>query len=219
MVQKNRISVNGAEFLMRLIFILLFIIVTVLAASLLINGVHSQITNPELKNNEMSINELMREREKSLIKNLRNKNYRKSSPEKVFDALKQIGDLKRAGMISGDDAIPYLVDLLDFEKVLAKNRSSDYIDEYPRAPTDIYPAIDTLLIIGEPAVPFLIEAIALHDLNSVGLSNAVYTIRYIHREDLAKGLAALRNAQSKAISEARSNRIEREIEKYSWNPQ
>lgn len=169
----------------------------------------SSRSNQQLKENDMTV----KEKWQSLIRILEDTNLRENSPEKVVAAIQQIGKLKNAGAISALDAVPALVDLLDYKKVVEKKSDVDAIFEpHLIGPGENYPAINTLFLIGKPALPYLAKAIEGNELESIKSKNALITISYIFREDLSKGIEFLEKAKTETTNPEAKFRIQKAIE-------
>ena len=93
--------------------------------------------------------------------------------------------VRLAGKQKVVDAIPYLIEMLDWEE-----KSRDRYKFHPKGSE--FPAIDALFQIGEPAVPSLIRVLAEQNPNSNESRNALHAFMLIHRDDLAKGIQSLK---------------------------
>lgn len=216
MNRKKMMSSNRIILATKLVIVSLLVVTFIWATNLIFYSVSSQSNNEQLKGGDMSI----KEKVQSLIQTLEDKNLRENSPEKVTKAIQQIGKLKRAEVISASnatpasDATPALIDLLDFKKEIERSNNSDVISE-PRliTPEESYPAIETLFIIGKPALPYLAKVVEENEPESIKSKNALIAITYIFREDLSKGIEFLEQSKTNSTTTKGKIRFDKSIEK------
>jgi hypothetical protein len=190
--------------------IIILCLVIIWTTNFKVHEVLSQNSSQQIVKDEMTI----KDKEKSLTRILQDKNLRETSPEKITEIIQQIGKLKNAGVITASDSIPILVDLLDFKKMPEKSNNLDEIPK-PRLVLveEMYPAIETLSIIGKPSLPFLVKVIEENDLESTKSNNAFLVINYIFRADLSAGIEFLEKSKANSQTFKGKDRLSNSIEK------
>jgi hypothetical protein len=123
-------------------------------------------------------------------------NNKEIPPSKKVDAIKRLGDANKKR------AIPILIKYLDYEdaSVLDRNVNSINITEYNDiSPARRYPAIASLVQMGEESLPALVEVVEKEPLDSTLNKNARVTIQYIFlRGNLLNGILYLEKASSES---------------------
>lgn len=214
----KRKKLRGCNHIMlaaKLIVILLLGVIAIWTTDSIHYSVSSQNSNQPTKENDMTV----KEKVQVLIQILQDRNLRETSPEEVVKAIQQIGKLKSANVISAPDvisdsgAVPALIGLLDFKKVIEKSSNSDVISSLRLVTLEeTYPVIETLFLIGKPALPYLAKIIEENEPESTKSENALITISYIFREDLSKGIEFLEQAKNSTTTEGKT-RFDKSIEK------
>jgi hypothetical protein len=143
----------------------------------------------------------------ALINELRNVNLQKNDPDKIFNAMHRLMELKSLAAI--DD----LINLISFEKQYSHQKTKDGVITMSRIiPISArYPAIRVLASIGRPALPALVKVIEENSSESMESYNALITIMEIfnHKSDAVDYLT---NAMKQSPSKENSRRISYFIE-------
>jgi HEAT repeat protein len=143
-----------------------------------------------------------------LLRILRDEQLRQVEPERVIEAIEQIGDLKSIAAI--DD----LAQLLTFGRNVEPETMGDVIvGEHFITTFARYPAARALFRIGKPALPALIKVIAAEETGSPASENATYTVTQIFRDAPSDGVEYLRSAAGKASSNQEVQRLSVAAEK------
>lgn len=187
-----------------------------LGAKTLINDVLSQNvtgqTNQQIKS--------MKDREQSLIPVLRDKELRETSPQKLFEAIREIGNLARLKPINSKEnfvsaeSVIALVDLLDLRK--GSNETNNYEETFGTHIIGIeenYPAVAAFIHIGKLALPVLTTVLEKEETDSQKAKNTLYIIRYIFREDLSKGVEYLEKAMANSATQTGKQNLQNAVEK------
>jgi len=122
-------------------------------------------------------------------------------PDCIFYAIEQIG-LKRYA-----PAVKTLIKYLDYR--VPEDPTKAHLPVIMRAPMlgDVYPAVRALFLIGKPATPDVVEAIASPDTTDVARNNAIEALFLIHREDVSEAVAQLNRAGKESIDWQASQRL------------
>lgn len=140
-----------------------------------------------------------------LLTVLRDEQLRESEPERVVQAILQLGRMKCIAAI--DD----LVQLLTFRRTLEWEKgkeTGELIIELQAMSTDgRYPATGALLQIGKPSLPALIKVIETYASGSLESENAIFTVRMIFADKSSEGVQYLRKAAAKASSSEAAQRL------------
>lgn len=140
---------------------------------------------------------------------------RDKSIEVIFAAIKTLGDKK------AKEAIPELIKYLDYEKVYAY-KQPEYAGSVKIDGTEIgrtiplegrYPATGALFQIGKSSLPALIKVIEAEKLESLKSQNALYTIRFIFRDDSSEAVEYLERAMKNSTTQEGQQRLLDVIEK------
>jgi len=110
--------------------------------------------------------------------------------------------IKQLGRAHAGDAVPTLVEYLDFISPATAPRPDGFADRRPQCP-----AMDALFQIGKPATAAIIS-VAQASESSTTRSNASKTYLSIYRDDLALGIHILRLQESVAISTDGRSRLQ-----------
>lgn len=153
----------------------------------------------------------------SLLAEVRDEQLRKADPERVFKAMRRLGEL---GSV---EAVDDLVRLLTLKRVFdwetPENAGRTGIEETIIVPANRYPAIDALFLIGRPALPALVGVLEKYEGGSLESENAVYTVFAIFRERPSDGAALLRRASAEAASADAARRLLAASENQLFSPQ
>ena len=95
-----------------------------------------------------------------------------TNPDRVIEAIRELGDLKAL------KAAPALAERLDL-------RDNDLPRTYLPTPLQIFPAMGALAKIGEMAIPSIVDAVAQRDRSQLFVNNAIDTIWYIQGKRLS----------------------------------
>lgn len=190
--------------------ILLIFVAVFLGMRFSTNNVSSQ----EVKQTTMEPEKSLQEDEKLLVEVLRNKQLQTTSPEKVLEAIKELGKLARLRRISSTETIEVLTEYLDLPKDSMINKSGDpakqagiLFETHPIGPDQIYPAVEALLYIGGAALPALLKVIENTATGSIRSDNALSVLKYNFREDFNKTADYLRVSAELAKSEVGRQRL------------
>jgi hypothetical protein len=129
-----------------------------------------------------------------LLAVIRDKNLVETDRAKVIQAIDKLGELKAT------EAIEDLVGLLTLD------RGAKYFDkENPPSggiisASSIYPAVQALYRIGEPAVPALIKVIENEKSDALASKNAHWVILTIYREEPGDAVKLLKEAADKSLT-------------------
>lgn len=124
-----------------------------------------------------------REEKQELMGALVNEKLRTDDPDKLKEVIKKVGQKKIV------DAIPYLIDLLDFRYISFHERTQSHyrsLSEYEN-----YPATEALYYIKKPALPALIKVIETEEEDSLKSKNALTVIQTIFSDEVPKGIEFL----------------------------
>lgn len=90
-----------------------------------------------------------------------------------------------------EEATSLLVDYLDFERPLEDLEKAGFVFHGPPSIENSYPATDTLMSYGMPAVPAVLSAIA-NTSSTLIQQNATFTLMQIFRDEPQNGIKILR---------------------------
>ena len=144
------------------------------------------------------------ERTRQLRSIIRDKELRKSDPDRVTSAIAQLGEMRSA------ESVDDLIELLTFRRSLhVGNADPNMIREiHPVAPSEQYPATEALIQIGTPSLAALVRVIETHELGSVESENANFAVSMIFREDPEAGASYLRSAASRSSNRQSISRLQ-----------
>lgn len=158
--------------------------------------------------------EKARSNERALAAFLKDQGNARRMPDCTIFAIGRLGDLNYAGKSMkgglGANAVADLIaEYLDFEK--------PKVDLEPLGLHSPYPAVSALLEIGSAAQSALLKAIANEKTSDIARDNAVTTIMYLHRENQASGVTAIKTASkneknadaAERLRQASNNAVER----------
>lgn len=103
-------------------------------------------------------------------------------------ALRELGRNKA----KAKEAIPVLVDYLDYERPLSEAEKNGFYLHMPSV-VEMYPATDALFSLGQPAIPAMIRVIESSD-DAQKHENAVFVFMQIYRERMPEGIQKLKAA-------------------------
>ncbi len=106
-------------------------------------------------------------------------------------ALRELGESKGK---EAKEAIPVLVDYLDYKRPLSGAEKNGFFLHMPSA-EEMYPATGALFSIGQPAIPAMIRVIESSD-DPQKHDNAVFVIMQIYRERMPQGIQKLKAASA-----------------------
>ncbi len=129
---------------------------------------------------------------------------KKENPRKYSDLILLLGDRKAV------EAIPHLIDLLDFRYKFDWEGTGVAFKFIP--PGGYYPATDALYSIGNASLPALIKVIEMNN-SQLKRKNAAYSVRIIYRSDLWKGVEYLKQAKSNSRTPEGKINLQKAIEK------
>jgi hypothetical protein len=136
---------------------------------------------------------------KPLIQVLRDKELQKKDPDRVRQAILQLG--YRGCAAAADD----LATLLTFQYRF--DWEGTRIRLHPIFTPTRYPATGALAQIGEASLPALVKVIEENPPNSLMTRNAIYTVKSIFRDHPDKAESYLTNAAEKAITPESKSRL------------
>lgn len=151
-----------------------------------------------------------------LIEILKNGEIKEKSSQLIIEAIQKLGNIKAR------NAIPELIEYLDFERKFESTQKQDpnlKIDPLEvthwqdRPLSGRYPAISALFQIGKPALPSLVKVIKENDVDSVKSKNALEVIQLIFRDDLSEGVKYLENAVGESKTQDGQQRLQNALEK------
>lgn len=188
-------------------FLKWFLLIVVLLTTSI--GLYSQDSTESKQNTEERYRlptkkELEEERVK-LLETLSDVELRQKEPEKVFAAIKRAKERRLV------EAIPDLIKLLTVREKLWWEGTGKIMQHIPEK--GYYPAVSALFVIGEPALPALIEVIEASDENSLESDNALDAVQMIFRTNLREAVDYLRRATALPKSAQGRERILVAIEK------
>jgi hypothetical protein len=144
-----------------------------------------------------------------LLSELRDPQLRSNEPEKVFQAISQLGKMKSVAAI--DD----LVNLLSFERpsTVEQPDKDAYVEIHLVTTSDRYPATGALIDIGKPALSALVGAIKTHPIGSLESENATDVILMILRERPADAIEYLDEATAQTSAGEERKRLRHALAK------
>ena len=152
----------------------------------------------------------MQDDEKSLVKVIKNRELRKTSPEKVVEALKKLRYIATNERIASTETIEALIENIDLsadsiptEDADSSKQSQIIIIMHARSPDLVYPAVGALENIGNVAFPALLKVIKTTEPDSISSNNALFALKYNFREDLTKAVDYLHKAAETEYGESR----------------
>ena len=191
--------------------ILLISLTVFFGAQILSTPVLAQETACDSKN---ELSPSLQEKEKLLIQTLQDQEIRETSPEKVIEAIKQVGNLGRLRFncskkpTVSNEAIIALTNLLNFKREQkAQDDSEAIVSFHPIPPEGFYPAVDALMNVGDGSLPALIEVIKSEEGYSQKSHNALYVIKFFYRSKRQECFDYLILEASKAESEEGRQRL------------
>lgn len=129
---------------------------------------------------------------------LRDEGLRRSDPERVFRAMRRLGELR--SVIAVGDLIGLLTLKRVFDWETPDNAGHTGIEETIITAANRYPAVDALISIGKPALPALVDVIGSRESGSVESENAVFAVFMIFRARPERAAEFLRMAADRAHS-------------------
>jgi len=141
------------------------------------------------------------EEARALLSLIREKRIRAKEPQRVWDAISRLGELRE------EAAIPDLIGLLTFPRTFSWESPDSHMEIQPISCGSRYPATDALAQIGRPALPALTKVVADSDPNSQRSKNAIYAIIGIFREDLQAGADYLRSFSADSRTKVKRERV------------
>lgn len=116
--------------------------------------------------------------QEELLQIVQDPDLRRTNPEIVADAIRQLGENKVAS------AAKYLVDLLTFRYLPPETGGEEWFERRGRIdsgldPLQDYPAFRAVYRIGEPTLPFLVHVIAENESDSLWGRNASLALQYV----------------------------------------
>ena len=135
---------------------------------------------------------------------LKNRSLRKTDPQRVIKAMEEVAAPYKARPVTSTEPIPdevisALVDLLDFER-------PDRRDPMFNISAEVYPVMDTLVLLRKPVLPGLVGILENEDGKSEKSRNAVLVIRKLISDDV-KASDFLRVEASGSKSETGKERL------------
>ncbi len=137
-----------------------------------------------------------------LLMTIRDAKLRESKPNRVVEAIQQLGRIKAAAAV--DD----LANLLTFARTWPWERPGGPIDEiHTVTPAGRYPAVGALMEIGRASLPALIRVIGTHEPSSLETQNAMQVVTYLFRSGRDAGVDYLKETAAMAPSPEAAQRL------------